>query len=76
MSFGSGLVLFGGMTTTNWHDPDPESLNLRANILIHASGAAAYRPVPVPTLGTWGLALLAALMLLVAFGARRNRLHG
>jgi uncharacterized repeat protein (TIGR01451 family) len=30
---GAGLVLFGGMTTDNFHSPQPEASNLRANIL-------------------------------------------
>jgi uncharacterized repeat protein (TIGR01451 family) len=30
---GLGLVLFGGMTTDNFHGPQPEASNLRANIL-------------------------------------------
>jgi hypothetical protein len=31
--FGAGLVLFGGMTTTNFHQPQPQATNLRQNIL-------------------------------------------
>lgn len=30
---GKGIVLMGGMTTTNYHDPDPDAENLRANII-------------------------------------------
>jgi len=30
---GAGLVLFGGMTTDNFHSPQPEASNLRANLL-------------------------------------------
>jgi uncharacterized repeat protein (TIGR01451 family) len=30
---GDGLVMFGGMTTDNFHSPQPEASNLRANIL-------------------------------------------
>jgi len=33
MRFGRGLVLFGGMTTDNFHQPQPDAANLRANIL-------------------------------------------
>jgi hypothetical protein len=33
MLFGDGLVLFGGMTTDNFHSPQPQAQNLRANIL-------------------------------------------
>jgi hypothetical protein len=32
-SWGDGCVLFGGMTTDNFHSPQPEAANLRANIL-------------------------------------------
>ena len=32
-TFGSGRVLFGGMTTTNFHAPQPHATNLRRNIL-------------------------------------------
>ena len=31
--WGSGKVLFGGMTTTNFHSPQPEATNLRANMI-------------------------------------------
>ena len=31
--FGTGLVIFGGMTTTNFHTPQPHATNLRRNIL-------------------------------------------
>jgi uncharacterized repeat protein (TIGR01451 family) len=34
---GNGLVLFGGMTTHNFHSPQPEAANLRANILHYAA---------------------------------------
>ncbi|MFI5172229.1 MAG: GEVED domain-containing protein [Chitinophagales bacterium] len=30
--WGTGTVMFGGMTTNNFHDPDPNAANLRANI--------------------------------------------
>jgi len=37
--WGSGLVFFGGMTTTNWHSPQPQATNLRANMLDFLSKA-------------------------------------
>jgi hypothetical protein len=37
IEWGTGKVFFGGMTTTNWHSPMPEALNLRANML-HSLG--------------------------------------
>jgi hypothetical protein len=36
-AWGDGMVMFGGMTTDNWHDPDPNAANLRANILSYLS---------------------------------------
>jgi hypothetical protein len=41
-SFGAGRALFGGMTTDNYHDPQPEAHTLRINILRYAAG------VPLP----------------------------
>lgn len=34
-SWGEGLVLFGGMTSTQWHLPLTEALNMKKNILHH-----------------------------------------
>jgi subtilisin-like proprotein convertase family protein len=42
-TWGLGRVLFGGMTTPNFHSPSPNAANLRANILAYA-GAAPYKP--------------------------------
>ncbi len=39
--YGSGQVVFGGMTTTNYHSPATEAFNLRANIISYLSCAAA-----------------------------------
>ena len=36
-AFGNGRVLFGGMTPDNFHSPQPEVQNLRANILAYAN---------------------------------------
>lgn len=44
---GTGRVLFGGMTTTNFHDPDPQAAELRANILRYAAGIPLV-PATVP----------------------------
>lgn len=49
MIWGSGLVMFGGMTTTNWHNnPAPllnqHAVNLRKNMLFYVAGS----PLPVP----------------------------
>ncbi len=37
LAFGSGVVLFGGMTTPNFHTPVTEAANLRANILAYSA---------------------------------------
>ncbi|MBK8144379.1 MAG: T9SS type A sorting domain-containing protein [Bacteroidetes bacterium] len=49
MTWGTGLVMFGGMTTTNWHNnPAPlqnvHAVNLRKNMLFYVAGS----PLPVP----------------------------
>ncbi|MBW2493934.1 MAG: PEP-CTERM sorting domain-containing protein [Deltaproteobacteria bacterium] len=63
---GQGLALYGGMTTTNWHDPQPEADNLRTNIL--AYGDAMSLPEPSSSAG-----LAAGLSALSLFAARRRR---
>ena len=40
---GRGRVLFGGMTTDNFHSPQPQSANLRANILAYLQSSAQLR---------------------------------
>ncbi|MCH9680481.1 MAG: thrombospondin type 3 repeat-containing protein [Deltaproteobacteria bacterium] len=37
-AFGAGQVIFGGLTTSNFWDPNPESLNLRANMIALLAG--------------------------------------
>ena len=49
MIYGNGLVCFGGMTTTNWHNNvaplvNQHAVNLRKNILFYVAGA----PLPTP----------------------------
>lgn len=47
-TWGGGIVMFGGMTTDNWHDPDPNAANLRANIFSYLSCAVEEGcPAPV-----------------------------
>ena len=36
-AWGDGMVMFGGMTTNNWHTPALEAANLRANIFAYLS---------------------------------------
>jgi hypothetical protein len=40
-SEGAGHVIFGGMTTHNFHSPGTEAANLRANLLVHACRSSA-----------------------------------
>jgi PEP-CTERM motif len=57
-AFGSGYYLIGGETTTNFHSPGADALNLRINELkFAANGAGA-----VPEASTW-------MMMIVGFGA-------
>lgn len=42
MTHGAGHVLFGGMTTDNFHAPQPQASNLRANILAYLNTLSAY----------------------------------
>ncbi|MHC4991907.1 MAG: hypothetical protein ACYTGC_13100, partial [Planctomycetota bacterium] len=46
LAFGGGGVLFGGMTTPNFHQPQPESFNLRANIVSYVFGLATIGASP------------------------------
>jgi hypothetical protein len=50
--WGSGRVLFGGMTTSNWHTPVPNSDNLMANIIKYQ--ASCIIPLPVELLSFTG----------------------
>ena len=45
-AWGSGNVMFGGMTTDNWHNPDPNAANLRANIFVYLSCLEGECPAP------------------------------
>ncbi len=44
--WGSGIVMFGGMTTNNFHSPSTEAANLRANILVYLSCLEGLCPSP------------------------------
>lgn len=39
-SWGAGKVIFGGMTVTSWHDPAPEAVNMRLNIMKYLASYA------------------------------------
>lgn len=43
---GCGFTLIGGITTPNFHQPQPNGRNLRANILVYAATAANACPPP------------------------------
>ncbi len=40
--WGGGLVVFGGLTTDNWWAPQPDSHNLRANLIAYVAGIADF----------------------------------
>ena len=70
LSVGSGLALFGGMTTTNFHNPQPAAQNLRQNILAYGAANVNAAPVPEPaTLTLFGLGLAG-----LGFARRRKKL--
>lgn len=48
-TIGAGLVVFGAMTTANWHSPSTEGQNLRQNILCYISPPTVCGPpTPLP----------------------------
>lgn len=57
LSSGAGSVVFGGLTTDNFHSPQPNAANLRANVIAFASGAATRLndPRDVPEPATWAV---------------------
>ncbi len=73
-TFGDGCVLLGGMTTDNFHEPQPDASTLRANILSYTAsgscGASTTPAAPVPALSAWQLLMLACL---VGFIARQRQ---
>lgn len=78
--FGSGLVMFGGMTTTNWHTPQPAAGNIRMNILDYLKKASLsgerLKPLnngtSVPTMTQWGLFLFGLIVLTIGVVAVYN----
>ncbi len=40
MTYGSGIIIFGGMTVTSWHTPAPNASNMRKNILSYLANTA------------------------------------
>ena len=40
-AWGAGHVAVGGMTTTNWHNPDPHADNFRANLFVYLDELAS-----------------------------------
>ncbi len=55
-SWGNGTVFFGALTTTNYHDPEIEALNLRANMLSYL--ASMVNLLPVVELDAFGVGVL------------------
>ncbi len=59
LTYGSGLVVAGGMTTDNFQSPDPQAAILRANIIAYAARGTITTDVPEPApLALLGLGLL------------------
>lgn len=80
-TFGSGCVMLGGMTTDNFHAPQPDAHNLRANILSYgAAGCRATAPtkaVPVPLGGAWiHLMMVLGLVGVGSLGLRQRLFKG
>lgn len=48
MLIGNGIGLFGGMTTTNFHNPQPDAATLRANIISYAANTQLNGTQPQP----------------------------
>ena len=74
MTSGAGFVGFGGMTTDNFHSPQPQAHNLRENIIAFVAGGGGVGVTAVPALQTGSLVALAALLgMLAMFMSRRRR---
>lgn len=71
MLIGNGLGLFGGMTTDNFHSPQPDAHQLRINILSYAANTPLGN-VPEPASATLlGLGMVG----LAAFRRRKQAAH-
>ena len=46
MTYGAGRVVFGGLTTDNFRDPDPQAQNLTRNIIAYADSPTTATPEP------------------------------
>lgn len=68
VSMGSGFLMMGSMTTTNYHSGD-DPQQLRSNILAYAAAGGVSAAVPLPAAG-W--MLIAGLGGMAAFGRRKK----
>lgn len=77
---GTGLVMFGGMSTSNWHAPQPQANNVRQNILDYLKQASLsgerLKPLSggtsVPTMTQWGVFLFGLIVLTLGVVAVYN----
>ena len=66
--------LIDGMTTDNYHSPQPEAANLRANIIDYAfQGSMIPEQRSIPTLSEWGMIICALLLGCSALWYMRRR---
>ena len=73
LSFGAGFVLLGGMTTDNFHNPQPDAATLRTNIITYTAAKEGYQTTtvqPVPTMSLY--TIIATMLGLILVAMRRS----